>query len=123
MNDQTEQQQQEMKRIRDLANSIANPQDMLAAVLRRLDLVYLYRDDRLTTDDLLKPDLKEKATLLHRVVGASDFPDLLKHTICGAVEFFLRNTCAVGVEEMKEFKSGCAYDPATHNIFAGLEGE
>jgi hypothetical protein len=68
VNDQTEQQQHEMDRIRTLADSVANPQDMLACILRRLDPSYFYRDDRLTTAELLKPDLQDKAKKLHRLV-------------------------------------------------------
>ncbi len=61
--------------------------------------------------------------MLHRVVGASDLHDILKQRICGAAEFYLRNTCAVGPEEMQEFKRGCAFDPQKFNLFEGLEGD
>jgi len=120
VNDQTEQQQQEMDRIRTLADSVANPQDMLACILRRLDPSYFYRDDRLTTAELLKPDLQDKAKKLHRLVGALDLHDFLKQRICGAVEFYLRNTCSIGPDEMLLFKSTCQFDPAAYNLFAGL---
>jgi hypothetical protein len=123
VNDQTEQQQQEMNRIRTLADSVANPQEMLACILRRLDPSYFYRDDRLTTAELLKPDLQDKAKKLHRVVGASDLHNILKQRICGAAEFYLRNTCNIGPDEMLSFKSTCQFNPATYNLFAGLEGD
>src|SRR5271170_3162129 len=100
----------EMERIRALANSIGDPQDMLAAILRRLDPAYLRRDDRRTTEELLTPDLKDKAKLLHKIVGASDISDVLKQRICGAAEFYLRRI-GVDAEEMAEFKKGCDFDP------------
>jgi len=121
MSDQVE---LELERIRDLANSIANPQDMLACILLRLDSRYVYRDpsERKTTEQMLTLDLKEKAQRLHRIVGASDISDVLKQRICGAVEFYLRRI-GVDAEEMQTFKRSCSFDPATYNLFEGLEGE
>jgi hypothetical protein len=109
----------EMERICTLANSMFG-QDLLVAILKRVEPAYFWRDDRQPASELLKADSKEKAKLLHRIIGESDFQDPMKHTICAAVEFFLRNTCAVGTEEMQAFKATCQFDPATHNIFAGL---
>jgi hypothetical protein len=115
------QQEQEMERIEALANSIANPQDMLACILRRLDSRYIYRDpyDRKTTEELLTPDLKLKAQQLHRIVGVSDLQDVLKQRITGAVEFYLRRI-GVGATEMAEFKATCQFDPFEFDLFAGL---
>jgi hypothetical protein len=114
-------QEQEMERICVLADSIANPQDMLACILLRLDSRYIYRDayDRKTTEELLTLDLKLKAQQLHRIVGVSDLHDALKQRICGSVEFYL---CRIGVDadEMDEFKSSCQFNPAAFDLFAGL---
>ncbi len=118
-------QEQEIERITKLADSIANSQDMLACILLRLDSGYIYRapSDRKTTDELLTEDLKPKAQQLHRIVGASEISDVLKQRICGSVEFYLRNTCNIGPDDMAEFKSTCQFDPATYDLFAGLYGD
>jgi hypothetical protein len=114
-------QEQEMERIRLLADYIANPQDMLACILLRLDSSYIYRapHDRKTTEELLTPDLKTKAQQLHRIVGVSDLHDVLKQRICGACEFYLRRI-GVDADEMRIFKATCQFDPAAFNLFAGL---
>jgi hypothetical protein len=122
INEIEQQQQQELQRIRELADSVACPQCMLAAILKRLAPSYLYRDpsDRQTAKELLTPDLKDKAMLLHKVVGASGLHEILKQRVCGAVEFYLRRI-GVDAEEMQVFKSGCQFDPVTYGLFAGLE--
>jgi hypothetical protein len=112
-------QQQEIERIVKLADSIGDPQDMLACILRRLDSRYIYSDSRQPIEQLLTLAEKDRAMLLHRIVGASDIHDVLKQRICGAVEFFLRRI-GVSAADMKAFKATCLFDPATYNLFAGL---
>jgi hypothetical protein len=116
-----DERQIELDRIRSLADSLPDPQDALAAILKHIDESYFYKDSRLSAAELLTPDLKDQAKKLHKIIGASDFPGCLKQRICGAVEFYLRNNCAVGSKEMAAFKAGCAFDPVTFNLFEGLE--
>jgi hypothetical protein len=111
----------ELERIRHLADYLVDPQDMLAGILRRIEESYFYRNSRLSAAELLTPDLKDKAMLLHRVIGESSLHDCLKQRICGSVEFFLRGTCNVGPAEMAKFKAGSVFDPVTFNLFQGLE--
>jgi hypothetical protein len=119
--------QQEVQRIRDLADRLYSDypgepewEKLLACLLRRLPAEYFNREphDRQTMQQLLTPDLKEKAMMMHQLVGISDIPDLLKHRVCGACETFLRRI-GVDAAEIKKLKK--SFDPRAINIFEGLE--
>lgn len=117
---------EELERIYELAggvNWVRDPQDLLYAIIGRVDAGYFTRNDRASIEELLTPVFKAQAQTLHKFIGTSNLPGCLKMRICGAVEFYLRNTCSMGVAEMKQFKSGCVFDPATYNLFEGLEGD
>jgi hypothetical protein len=114
-------QELEFERIRMIADSVADPQDALACILLRLETNYVYKDrfDRKTAEELLTPDLKNKAMLLFKIVGASDLHEVVKFRVTAAANWYLRRI-GVDAAEMKAFKATCQFDPATHNIFAGL---
>ncbi|MGB6496352.1 MAG: hypothetical protein WBF09_05100 [Candidatus Acidiferrum sp.] len=115
--------QTELNRINEPAGVvrwIPDPQEMLYVILARADHSFFLREPRPQVAELLTPSYEEAAKILLKFVGGSILSDLVKQRVCGAVEFFLRNTCQVSPEAMAEFKKDCPFDPLKCDIFYGL---
>jgi hypothetical protein len=113
----------ELDRINELAGGakfIPDPQEMLYAILARVDYSFFLREPRSSVAELLGQQYEEAAKIVHRLIGGSDLHDVVKQRVTGAVEFFLRNTCQMTPEAMAAFKKDCPFDPFKFDPFTGL---
>lgn len=122
--------QLEMARINFLADRLYSDfkderesDQLLACLLRRLPADYFNREvyNRETTTQLLTPDLKDQAVMMHQLVGMSDFPDVLKYRVCSTCEGFLRKL-GVDAAEIEELKSSFDVAGFLENMWKDLEG-
>jgi hypothetical protein len=100
---------------------ILDPQEMLYQILARVDHTFFLRESRPQVAELLTPQYEEAAKILLKFVGGSNLSDLTKQRVCGAVEYYLRNTCKMDPAALDDLKKDCPFDPANCDIFAGLD--